>query len=163
MVCTREFWRRPSRGHSCMDIAGLSSWRRASTPGCSFVLGTTVSSVGCAWQCWIVSVGTWARRWLHWGVSLTLLVQMFMWCLYKGIPMLLWRHMSASWAAGISRSWSSTRCLICASLNAVFKRLHLVFSELWTRAPWRSLSWIGWRGRRVATGWLLDLRWRRPS
>ena len=35
--------------------------------------------------------------------------------------------------------------------------------ELWTRPPWRSLSWIGWRGRRVATGWLLDLRWRRSS
>ena len=163
MACTSEFWRRPSPGYSCVGIAGLYSWSRASTPGCSCVAGTTVSSVGCAWQFWIVSVETWARRWLHWGVSMTQLVQMFVWCQYKGVPMLLWRHTSTSWAAGISRSWSNTHCSICASSNVVFKRLRLVFLVLWTRTPWQSSSWTDWRGQRVATGWLLDLRWRRPS
>ena len=59
-----------------MATAGLILWRRVSTAGCSFVAGTAVSFVGCAWQYWIDSVETWARKWLCWGVSLTQLGQM---------------------------------------------------------------------------------------
>ena len=81
----------------------------------------------------------------------------------QGGPMLFWRRTSTSWAAGISRSWSNTHCSICASLSVVFKRLRPVFLGLWIHTPWQSSSWTGWRGWRVVTGWLLDLRWRRPS